>query len=68
MNDLSVSVRPAANGYVVHYQDYVNDMEVNAEFIAINIDEALNIVHDCLIVDEHTHDMSNILDETIPKG
>jgi len=64
--DLQVSIRHAANGFVLHYSEVVNGMEVNAEFVALDIEEALGIIYDCFD-QEPGHDMSNILDETIPK-
>jgi hypothetical protein len=65
--NLEVSIRHAANGFVIHYAELVNGMEVNAEFVALDIEEALGIIYDCFD-QEPSHDMSNILDETIPKG
>ena len=65
--DLQVSVRHASNGFVIHYSEVVNGLEVNAEFVALDIEEALGIIYDCFD-QEPSHDMSNILDETIPKG
>jgi hypothetical protein len=65
--DLQVSIRHATNGFVLHYSEVVNGLEVNAEFVALDIDEALGIIYDCFD-QESSHDMSNILDETIPKG
>lgn len=64
--DLQVSVRHASNGFVIHYSEVVNGLEVNAEFVALDIEEALGIIYDCFD-QEPSHDMSNILDETIPK-
>lgn len=65
--NLEVSIRHASNGFVIHYSEVVNGLEVDAEFVALDIEEALGIVYDCFD-QEATHDMSNILDETIPKG
>jgi hypothetical protein len=65
--ELSVSLRPASNGFVIHYCEVVNGLEVNAEFVALDLEEALDIIRDCYDQPEG-HDMSNILDETIPKG
>ena len=65
--DLQVSIRHAANGFVIHYSEVVKGLEVNAEFVALDIEEALGIIYDCF-EQEDGHDMSNILDETIPKG
>lgn len=65
--NLEVSIRHAANGFVIHYAEQVNGLEVNAEFVALDIEEALGIIYDCFDK-EPSHDMSNILDETIPKG
>jgi len=64
--NLEVSIRHASNGFVIHYAELVNGMEVNAEFVALDIEEALGIIYDCFD-QEPSHDMSNILDETIPK-
>jgi hypothetical protein len=64
--DLTVSIRPASNGFIIHYSELINDLEVNAEFIALDLEEALDVIRDCYDQQE-THDMSNILDETIPK-
>ena len=64
---LVVSIRHATNGFVLHYSEIVNGMEVDAEFVALDIEEALGIIYDCFD-QEAGHDMSNILDETIPQG
>jgi hypothetical protein len=64
---LEVSIRHASNGFVIHYCEVVNGLEVDAEFVALDIEEALGIIYDCFD-QEPTHDMSNIVDETIPKG
>lgn len=65
--DLQVSIRHASNGFVIHYSEVVNGLDVNAEFVALDIEEALGIIYDCFD-QEPSHDMSNIVDETIPKG
>ena len=65
--DLQVSIRHATNGFVIHYSEVVNGMEVNAEFVALDLEEALGIIYDCF-EQEMGHDMSNILDEAIPKN
>jgi hypothetical protein len=64
---LEVSIRYASNGFVIHYCEVVNGLEVNAEFVALDLEEALGIIYECFD-QEPTHDMSNIVDETIPKG
>lgn len=65
--DLQVSIRHASNGFVIHYSEVVNGLDVNAEFVALDIEEALGIIYDCFD-QEPSRDMSNIVDETIPKG
>lgn len=65
--NLQVSIRHASNGFVIHYSEVVNGLEVDAEFVAFDIEEALGIIHDCFD-QEQSHDMSHILDETISKG
>ena len=64
--NLEVSIRHAANGFVLHYSEVVNGLEVNAEFVALDIEEALGIIYDCFD-QEPSHDMSNILDEKLSK-
>jgi hypothetical protein len=63
-----INLRLAANGFVIHYSEIVKGMEVEAEFVALDLEEALSIIHDCYTPQEHGHDMSNILDETIDKA
>jgi hypothetical protein len=62
-----IEIRPAANGYVVFYSEIKNDRELNAEFVAISLDEVLNIIRDLLSQEESYNNLVNILDETIPQ-
>ena len=62
-----IEIRPAANGYVVFYSEIKNDRELNAEFVAISLDEVLNIIRDLLSQGESYNNLVNILDETIPQ-
>jgi hypothetical protein len=62
-----IEIRPAANGYVVFYSEIKNDRELNAEFVAISLDEVLNIIRDLLSQEESSNNLVNILDETIPQ-
>jgi hypothetical protein len=65
--DLSVTIRHASNGFIIHYEEVVNGLDVSAEFVALDLEEALGIIYDCFDTPD-SHDMSNILDETIPQG
>jgi hypothetical protein len=67
IQDSSIEMRPVANGYVVFYTEIKNNVEVCAEFVAVSLDEALSIAHDLFSQEESAANMSNILDETIPK-
>lgn len=67
VNDLKVTVTQVVNGYIVTYSEYVNDVETSAEFVALDLDEALEIVRDCYEQTIDGSDLSNVLDETIPK-
>jgi hypothetical protein len=62
-----IEIRPAANGYVVFYSEIKNDRELNIEFVAISLDEVLNIIRDLLSQEESYNNLANILDETIPQ-
>jgi hypothetical protein len=62
-----IEIRPAANGYVVFYSEIKNDRELNIEFVAISLDEVLNIIRDLLSQEESYNNLVNILDETIPQ-
>lgn len=62
-----IEIRPAANGYVVFYSEIKNDRELNAEFVAISLEEVLNIIRDLLSQEESYNNLANILDETIPQ-
>jgi hypothetical protein len=62
-----IEIRPAANGYVVFYSEIKNDRELNVEFVAISLDEVLNIIRDLLSQEESYNNLVNILDETIPQ-
>jgi hypothetical protein len=62
-----IEIRPAANGYVVFYSEIKNDRELNVEFVAISLDEVLNIIRDLLSQEESYNNLANILDETIPQ-
>jgi hypothetical protein len=62
-----IEIRPAANGYVVFYSEIKNDRELNIEFVAISLDEVLNIIRDLLSQEESSNNLVNILDETIPQ-
>lgn len=67
IQDNSIEIRPVANGYIVFYTEIKNNTEVCAEFIAVSLDEVLSIVRDLFSQEESFANMSNILDETIPK-
>ena len=64
---MSIEIRPVANGYVVFYTEIKNNTELAVEFVALSLDEALSIAHDLFSQEQALADMSNILDETIPK-
>ena len=64
---MSVEIRPVANGYVVFYTEIKNNTELVVEFVAISLEETLNIVLDLFSQEQALANMSNILDETIPK-
>ena len=67
IQDNSIEIRPVANGYVVFYTEIKNNTEVCAEFVAVSLEETLDIVHDLFSQEQSVADMSNIIDETIPK-
>ena len=67
IQDMSIEIRPVANGYVVFYTEIKNNTELAVEFVAVSLDEALSIAHDLFSQEESSANMSNILDETIPK-
>ena len=67
IQDMSVEIRPVANGYVVFYTEIKNNTELVVEFVAISLEETLNIVLDLFSQEQALANMSNILDETIPK-
>ena len=67
IQDNSIEIRPVANGYVVFYTEIKNNIEVCAEFVAVSLEETLDIVHDLFSQEQSVADMSNIIDETIPK-
>ena len=67
IQDNSIEIRPVANGYVVFYTEIKNNTEVCAEFVAVSLEETLDIVHDLFSQEQSIADMSNIVDETIPK-
>ena len=67
IQDMSVEIRPVANGYVVFYTELKNNTELAIEFVAVSLEEALSIAHDLFSQEESSANMSNILDETIPK-
>lgn len=65
----TVTVYPATNGFIVRLIEEHNDLNVDAEFVALSLDEALEIVRECY--EEYLsegYDMSHIADETIPKN
>ena len=64
---MSVEIRPVANGYVVFYTEIKNNTELAIEFVAVSLEETLNIVLDLFSQEQALANMSNILDETIPK-
>ena len=63
-----IEIRPAANGYVVSYNELRNNIETTAEFVAMSIDEALDIVRDLFSQEESSIDLSNVVEETFPKN
>jgi hypothetical protein len=67
IQDMSVEIRPVANGYVVFYTEIKNNTELAIEFVAVSLEETLDIVHDLFSQEQSVADMSNIIDETIPK-
>lgn len=67
IQDMSVEIRPVANGYVVFYTEIKNNTELAIEFVAVSLEETLNIVLDLFSQEQALANMSNILDETIPK-
>jgi hypothetical protein len=67
IQDMSVEIRPVANGYVVFYTEIKNNIEVCAEFVAVSLEETLNIIHDLFSQEESIANMSNIIDETLSK-
>jgi len=67
IQDMSVEIRPVANGYVVFYTEIKNNTEVCAEFVAVSLEETLNIIHDLFSQEESIANMSNIIDETLSK-
>jgi hypothetical protein len=67
IQDNSIEIRPVANGYVVFYTEIKNNTEVCAEFVAVSLEETLNIVHDLFSQEESIANMSNIIDETLSK-
>lgn len=62
-----VTINKAANGYIVFYKESNNITTVEAEFVAFDIEEALDIVRDIFKYDESTVSMSHIVDEKIRK-
>jgi predicted acetyltransferase len=62
-----VSINKAANGYIVFYKESNNVTSVEAEFVALDIEEALDIVREIFKYDETTVNMSHIVDEKIRK-
>jgi len=67
IQDNSIEIRPVANGYVVFYTEIKNNTEVCAEFVAVSLEETLNIIHDLFSQEESIANMSNIIDETLSK-
>jgi hypothetical protein len=65
----TVTIYAATNGFIVRLVEKYNDIDVDAEFVALSLDEALEIVRECYseYVSEGL-DISNIVDETIPKN
>lgn len=67
IQDMSIEIRPVANGYVVFYTELKNNTELAIEFVAVSLEETLNIVHDLFSQEESIANMSNIIDETLSK-
>lgn len=65
----TVTIYAATNGFIVRLVEKYDDIDVDAEFVALSLDEALEIVRECYAeyVSEGL-DISNIVDETIPKN
>jgi molybdopterin converting factor small subunit len=62
-----VEIRPAANGYVVFYSELRNNTETTVEFVALSLDETLEIVRDLFSQEESSANLANIVEETIPQ-
>lgn len=62
-----VTINRAANGYIVFYRETNNVTTVEAEFVALNIEEALDIVREIFVQDEATMDLGHLIDEQIAK-
>jgi hypothetical protein len=65
----TVTIYAATNGFIVRLVEKYDDIDVDAEFVALSLDEALEIVRECY--EEYVSeglDISNIVDETIPKN
>ena len=62
-----VEIRPAANGYVVFYSEFRNNIETTAEFVALSLNETLEIICDLFSQEESSANLANIVEETIPK-
>jgi hypothetical protein len=66
-SELCIEIRPAANGYVVSYNELRNSIETTAEFVAVSLDEALDIVRDLFSQEESSINLSNVVEESFHK-
>ena len=66
MNEsLVVNIRQASNGFIVQYEETHKGLEISAEFVALDLEEALDIIQDMFSQEQSRADMSNILDTPI---
>jgi hypothetical protein len=66
MNEsLVVNIRQASNGFIVQYEETHKGLEISAEFVALDLGEALDIIQDMFSQEQSSADMSNILDTPI---
>ena len=66
MNEsLNVNIRQASNGFIVQYEEIHKGLEISAEFVALDLEEALDIIQDMFSQEQSSADMSNILDTPI---
>ena len=62
-----VTINRAANGYIVFYKETNSVTSVEAEFVALTIEEALDIVREIFNYDEATVSLGHLVDEKIRK-